>query len=158
MAHVGKFWKLHFRRDLSAQAPNNRTGWAEQYRITFARLGGSIGQFVRDTVPLLPISFVASNGQMNGTTANFIANGHTVHATVQMDLAGTPQVYHGSMSIIDSVRGKVYQEEWSTLVPGFYGFIGRGTADSTLMETPMVCFTDFSADLFWSEAQSVQWP
>jgi hypothetical protein len=158
MAHAGKDWPLHFRRDLSAQALNNRQGWAEQYVLTFARLAGSIGTFIRDESPKLFTTFLAGTTTMEADTAPFVTNGHTVFARLHFELAGSPQVYSGTMSIFDSVKGQVYRESWVTLIPGDYQFFGRDHSGVTELETPMICVRDFSADLFESEAEAVPWP
>lgn len=39
MAHIGKFWKLQFRRDL-ANVSNNREAWPEAYTVEVFSVGG----------------------------------------------------------------------------------------------------------------------
>lgn len=43
MAHVGKFYELHFRRDLGTQIVRNAESFARRYDVGAAFLGGSVG-------------------------------------------------------------------------------------------------------------------
>lgn len=43
MAHKGKQWPLHFRRDLSLQVLNYNQGLARTYRVTFFGQTGTVG-------------------------------------------------------------------------------------------------------------------
>jgi hypothetical protein len=43
VAHIGKDYELHFRRDLGTQIANNRNSFAKRYDVGAAFLGGSVG-------------------------------------------------------------------------------------------------------------------
>lgn len=56
MAHVGKFYKLQFRRDL-AQVPNHAQGWPEAFRYSQSNTSGAIAaDAINNVVPLINLA------------------------------------------------------------------------------------------------------
>lgn len=46
MAHVGRYYRLHFRRDLATDVGNNNKAWARAYDVGAAFLSGTVGNLL----------------------------------------------------------------------------------------------------------------
>jgi hypothetical protein len=87
MAHVGKFYPVHFRRDLGIDLNDNRAGYAKRYDVRMGSCSGTVGN-VLDHLFLRcnPIDEKTFNGAK--WQSSFIpAAGHLIRYTIEASSA-----------------------------------------------------------------------
>lgn len=87
MAHVGRFYQLHFRRDLSIDTGNNNRGYAHAYDVGWSDITGIVGgPMTGDFVRCNAVAETSFNGA-KWESAIFPAGGHLIRYTVETSLA-----------------------------------------------------------------------
>lgn len=110
MAHVGRYWPLAFRRDLSLNVRTNNEGWAKAYLARFQTLTGTVGENLFGKAFEIETIFEASTGTMKSRSADQVIGGIRVYVEVELKIVGDPQRYEGTISIIRNNGTVLYKQ------------------------------------------------
>lgn len=135
MAHAGKLWPLHFRRDLSVQQQDNKFGWAADYLVHFERSIGTVANALKPLTIVLTPHFAPGTAQMTGSTAPVIVAGKTVHLDVSLSQVKIPVRYEGTAKWSDNLGNLLYAEKWVLLPNGFYMVMGNDQMSNVTTQT-----------------------
>lgn len=110
MAHVGKYYRLAFRRDLNIAQTTNRAGHAHEYFVSMGVLGGALGANVASrTYRCLADQQRVSNSAIWQSGEFFFSHyRYRIRLTVSFDPATvTARMY---MSVFDATLGEIYRQ------------------------------------------------
>lgn len=145
MAHIGKNWKLHFRRDLSLQVNRNAKGWGEKYVVVLHNAFGTVASPASGMSWTLPIQFDATTGQCTGESEHRTIAGREVFFRIIGDIIADPQRYKIRMQAFGPPSTKLYERILVDTVLATYGSFGADRDNGVLVQTPGVFEADPSS-------------
>lgn len=138
MAHIGKSYRLAFRRDLSLQINRNVRGWAHEYVALINNVQGSIANSARMITWILVEGFDPATGALNYESQHATAGGSVVYCKLVGNIGGFPPFYTAKMQWFKEPSIKLYEQTVLDFIPSQYGNFGKDQRDGVLFETPHV--------------------
>jgi hypothetical protein len=148
MAHIGKAYRLAFRRDLSLQVSRNRNGWPAQMRPVVNNAFGSVASVVSSLPWLLDLAFDSSTGHVSGESQHLVAGGKLVFCRIEGYITGSPKHYNVQMQWFQSPANKLYERTIMSDIVSNYTSFGADRANGVTMQTPGVFQADPSSPAF----------
>lgn len=109
MAHIGKNYRLAFRRDLSLNAfPGNVSGWPQTYRLLLSGFQGTLGPTLEGKRFDVDQEVDATNGEVVYETEPFAAGTFTLVAKVRCFIVPNNQRYRYDFTIRSATMGILY--------------------------------------------------
>jgi hypothetical protein len=121
MAHLGKSWPLHFRRDLGLQITNNNRSWPQAYTVRWQQTFGTVGQHMAEKTWLIPVDFEVPSGRMFYRTPFQTVGPKSVRVEVDLGISGNPQNYSGTLRVLDSTGAQLYKQLLTRGLSSDYG-------------------------------------
>lgn len=114
MAHVGKFYKLQFRRDLAATS-NNNDGYPEAFGISMEVLDGSLGHLISGHQYTIVNLLMNNQPPMVWRSGSILVGGTPIEITASVDPPQQVPDAIWTVTIKHAVTGYSYFE--ITLIP-----------------------------------------
>ena len=154
MAHIGRFWELHFRRDLGIDLTNNNRGLARAYTVGASGWGGTVGgpltsSFIRcDAVDELTF-----NGALWRSPFQNIGGRLIMYELETSISAGYPD-YIMKVTVIDLAVGILVANRALRIPRADMGFI-EAKQNYTAPTHPTILHANSPSDFF--QAAAVRW-
>lgn len=139
MAHIGKVYELHLRRDLGLQCTDNKQSWPKRGFVGFNNCLGSVGAAAFGVLLSCDVDFDLPSGRMFARTESRVIGGTLCYAEVDLTIRGFPQLYAGTVAIFRSNGTKLYESKCSNNLGRYGAFSGQNFEDQ-VFETPDVFF------------------
>lgn len=154
MAHVGKYYRLAFRRDFNISLDSNRTGLAYEYVVPIGNLFGPLGVDVKSRTYRCVADQQPKDNKPIWRSGEFFFSTYRyrVLLTATFDTpTGSTWLY---MSVSDATRGKLYEQplHWAYRGSAYWAYYD--IAPPTI-ETPGVIFSGPLAPL--ASASAIDW-
>lgn len=124
MAHIGKFYRLAFRRDLGLNTfPGNVSSWPQTYRLLLSGFQGTLGPTLEGRLFDVDIQVDATNGEIVYETDGFAAGSFFLHVKVRCFIVPNPQRYRYDFSVRSATMGILYGALFNVPSQSSYGEI-----------------------------------
>lgn len=137
MAHTGKTYELHLRRDLGLQCTDNKQSWPKRGFVGFNNCIGTVGAAAFGVLLPCNVDFELPSGRMFARTEDILIGGTLCYAEVDLTIRGFPQLYAGHVAIFRSTGVKLYESKCSNNLGRYISFSGQ-EFDDQVFETPGV--------------------
>jgi len=138
VAHVGKIYRLHFRRDLSLQVSNNRNGLSFEYDVELIGVTGSIGSTLNTRTIRLHQTGPLDGSVAFWTSGDFVNTGHLLRYDLHTVLNGAHTGINIRLVITDSALGKIWEQEGSLTHQPDYAAWSASAGDIVFQHPPQM--------------------
>lgn len=138
MAHIGKNYRLAFRRDLSLQINRNVNGWPHELIALISNVTGSVGNAARAITWTLVEGFDAATGDLNYESQHAVAAGRTIYCKLAGSIGHFPAYYTAKMRWYEEPSILLYEQTVLDAIPVQYFSFGKDARDGVAFETPHV--------------------
>lgn len=156
MAHIGKDYRLHFRRDTATPLGDNRFAWGCKYNWSLHGLGGVIGGPLNNSVQPCVSTPLATNLSPIWSAPIVHIGAFVVQAYTYVVIEGTPQRSNVYGEIREATLGIIYKIRfpWDTH-PNFRNRL-QGIVDILVAVAPWITKSNTAFDVW--DVELGYWP
>jgi hypothetical protein len=112
MAHIGKYYRVHFRRDTCCNLSNSSFGWGCRYTWQTSGIGGTIGLALNNHIWVCTSTHGPTNDMPKWTSAPLVSGIYTLVAECTVVVSGTPQISKSFGTITEATLGLLYKVQF----------------------------------------------
>lgn len=137
MAHRGKYYPVHFRRDFNLNLNSNASGFPMGFRFDGGSLAGAIGVWLNLNRVLVPARFEHTAPRPYWLSEKISGGGRNFYVQIDPDLDGNSGITKLKGEVLDSVAGEVGRFSGVRSSNVSYG-VWQGTFDITFVPQPSI--------------------